>query len=308
MKHLLIDTDIGSDCDDAGALAIANQSVSHHNCEILGITHVATSKEGLALVDIIDRFYGHPNIPLGVNQTGHFLDDHRYRSFANDVFQCYSSPYLGETKAEEAVTLLRRVLAVHKDVTLVCIGPLVNLAHLLLSPGDAVSSLTGQELAKRSCSEVVIMGGSFLPSYINPEYNVSASIESTQSVASLLTVPCVFVPFEAGDHVFSGGKLVQEHAHDNPVALAYEIFAHGARESWDLVTMDYGIYGVQDCYSLSEKGQVTITEQGQTLFHASPNGNTRLLQLKAKEETVGKHLDSLLEEDSLPVRQHKIIQ
>lgn len=304
MKKIWIDTDIGSDCDDAGALAIANLAFTHHRCQILGVTHTTTCPDGPALVDIINRFYRHPEIPLGSNQTGHFLDDHCYRSFAEEVFKSYSSPYLAEAHPEVAVSLMRRVLSKNNDVTLICIGQLVNLARLLSSSGDAFSPLSGQELVKRSCSEIVIMGGSFLSEGehvdyhgqpYRQEYNIVCDIPSAQTAISLLPVPTVFVAYEIGYHVFSGGQLVKEHTQDNPVALAYATYAKGPRESWDLIATDYGIYGVQDLYFLSKWGSIAVTAQGDTLFKENEEGKCRLLKLKASEAAVGMHLDYLLE-------------
>ena len=42
MENLIIDTDFGFDCDDAGALAVANILINERKINILAVTHSVT--------------------------------------------------------------------------------------------------------------------------------------------------------------------------------------------------------------------------------------------------------------------------
>ena len=62
---ILLDTDLGSDCDDSGALAVLHNLADQDKAEILGITHCASERTGLVSVMSINSYYGRPDIPVG---------------------------------------------------------------------------------------------------------------------------------------------------------------------------------------------------------------------------------------------------
>ena len=45
-KNIILDTDIGPDCDDAAALAMLNLYADQGLCRILGITHCTSNPYG----------------------------------------------------------------------------------------------------------------------------------------------------------------------------------------------------------------------------------------------------------------------
>lgn len=45
MVKIIIDTDIGSDCDDAGALALAHNLANEGKCQILAVTNCLSRKK-----------------------------------------------------------------------------------------------------------------------------------------------------------------------------------------------------------------------------------------------------------------------
>ena len=56
--QLIIDTDLGFDVDDAGAVAVANHLQDIGACEILGIVHNTGFYYGICGVDVINNYYG----------------------------------------------------------------------------------------------------------------------------------------------------------------------------------------------------------------------------------------------------------
>ena len=62
---LIIDTDLGFDVDDTGAVCIANELMVRGEADILAIVHNTGFKLGIAGVSAINHYYGHDFIPLG---------------------------------------------------------------------------------------------------------------------------------------------------------------------------------------------------------------------------------------------------
>src|SRR5262245_8041091 len=62
---IIFDTDMDTDCDDAGALAVLHALADRGECEVLG-TMVSVSHPGSApTVAAINAYYGRPDLPLG---------------------------------------------------------------------------------------------------------------------------------------------------------------------------------------------------------------------------------------------------
>ena len=72
-KILFIDTDMGGDCDDVGAIALANILKNENLIEIAGITHTTSLPWGPACIDIVNRYYGNPNILVGATKRKNYI-------------------------------------------------------------------------------------------------------------------------------------------------------------------------------------------------------------------------------------------
>src|SRR5210317_961434 len=67
---VILDTDIGSDCDDAGALAVLHKLADKDEVEILGVIYSSgKNKYGIGVCDAINTYYGRGDLPLGRNVT-----------------------------------------------------------------------------------------------------------------------------------------------------------------------------------------------------------------------------------------------
>ena len=64
--RIILDTDFGGDADDLGALAMLNNFIDRGECNLLGIMCWSTEKYAVSAIDAVNRFYNHPNIPIGV--------------------------------------------------------------------------------------------------------------------------------------------------------------------------------------------------------------------------------------------------
>ena len=65
---VILDTDIGSDCDDAGAIAVLHKLADKGEVEILGIIYSSgKNKYGIGVCDAINTYYGRGDLLLGQN-------------------------------------------------------------------------------------------------------------------------------------------------------------------------------------------------------------------------------------------------
>lgn len=199
--RIIFDTDIGGDADDLGALAMLHHFVDRNECELAAVMCWSTEKYAVSAIDAVNRFYGHPDIPIGARKDSiHYLE-FNYNKAITDKF-----PYkLSHPLVPDAVTLYREILAESTDENLliVTVGPLKNIENLLESEGDSISPLSGVELVEKKVREFVIMGGEFPEGRL--EWNFNGWMPGvTRNVLSKLTVPITFSGFELGVGIRTG--------------------------------------------------------------------------------------------------------
>jgi hypothetical protein len=68
--NVIFDTDMWSDIDDALALAMLHALQDRHEINLVAVTVSTDEKWCASYVDLIDTFYGHPNVPIGVVRNG----------------------------------------------------------------------------------------------------------------------------------------------------------------------------------------------------------------------------------------------
>src|SRR5690554_7158165 len=113
MKKLkvLLDTDLGGDCDDAGAIALLHVFERKSKVEILGMTHTTSAPWGPAGIDIINQFYDNQHIEIGATSRKDFLTDDKYNLFLEKMYNKFPSKYRDRLEVEDAVNLMRRKLS-----------------------------------------------------------------------------------------------------------------------------------------------------------------------------------------------------
>ena len=62
---IILDTDMHDTCDDIGAMAVMHILSRVYNAEILGITYSAYDEPGLQCIEIVNRYFKNPDIPIG---------------------------------------------------------------------------------------------------------------------------------------------------------------------------------------------------------------------------------------------------
>ena len=301
MKKIIIDTDMGPDCDDAGALAIANQLHKSGRIRLLGVTHCTSEEGGAYTIAAINRRFSNEEIPIGQTERKGFLDGKENRTFTDAIKASYLEKY-GTRSFEAAVPMLRRLLAENRDVTLICIGPLNNLANLLKSPNDDAVPLSGLALAARSLSSVVVMGGDFRKEAQEAEYNIRCDIESAKYAAAHCPAPVTYCGYEMGKDVLCGESL-REYEASHPVRQAYQRFLEKygqkgsfLRPSWDLIAVCYGAGVGRRLWEVCGNLFVRVDAQGRT--RTEKGGKDGYLVNAAGTDRIASALEELLKMQS----------
>ena len=148
MIKVLLDTDIGTDVDDAVALAYL---LSHPDCELLGITTVTGEAEKRAsLASVLCKAAG-KDIPIYPGADRPMQGEQR-QQIAQQATVLPSWPHETNFPMNQAVDFLANSIRSHpNEVTLLTIGPLTNIGLLFSTYPDVAELLAG----------FVMMGGNF---------------------------------------------------------------------------------------------------------------------------------------------------
>jgi len=156
---------------------------------------------------------------------------------------------------------------------------------------------------KEKAEMLAIMGGNFentLKDYpeIFPEWNIRCDIENAQVTVSKSPVKTVFLSFEAGFDMITGGENVKKYGKTRP--SSYGFIMHGSengRHSWDPATALYAVYGEYGCFEEGESGNIEIGDNGVTRFLPNPTGKHHYLRLAKPKCEIAAVIDRLLEND-----------
>ena len=138
---VLFDTDIGSDIDDAVALAYL---LSQPRCELLGVTTVTGEPARRAeMVSAVCRNVGRDDVPIHAGCPEAMLIEMRQKT-APQAAALGPWPHRADFPANSAVEFLRQTIRAHPgQVTMLTVGPLTN-AGLLFAADPEVPALLGQ--------------------------------------------------------------------------------------------------------------------------------------------------------------------
>lgn len=72
-RAVILDTDMGGDCDDAGALAVLHVLADRGEARILAVTSCTSAEATPGCIDAINTYYGRPEIPVGALKEDGFM-------------------------------------------------------------------------------------------------------------------------------------------------------------------------------------------------------------------------------------------
>jgi purine nucleosidase len=290
---IIFDTDIGTDVDDAGALAILHILADRGEARILATMSANRSRWGAPAIDGINTFYGRGDLPIGSSRTG--PDDEKWY---HDVVPRFPHDLADGGAAPEAVALYREMLASQPDhgVTIVVVGWLTNMAGLLASPPDAHSPLDGKALVAAKVKELVAMGGSWPNNKNEGEYNFHTDGAAAHKVIGDWPGKVMFTGL--GKDVMTGARLMAEKTDDHPVRAFYGKFLEAnkvsARSSWDLIAVLYAVRGLGSYFTAVTDGHCVGRADGSSEWVPGPAANHGYLVHRMPPEELAAELDDLL--------------
>ena len=225
---VIFDTDIGSDCDDAGALAVLHALADAGELRILGVIFSSgKNRYGVGACDAINTYYGRGNLPLGQYQGTDVGDprDSYTKRIATDT-QLFGHDTVDQ--APDLVSVYRTILEAQPDhgVTIVTVGHPHGLVHLLRDH-------RGAELVRAKVGRWVAMG--------TGGWNFQAVGMAAYCQELLKKWPTPFYMSPAGKQIITGHRRLPKTPEKNPVREAYRLWIKNAlidgRSSWDQVAV-----------------------------------------------------------------------
>lgn len=295
-KNIFIDTDIGSDCDDAGALAVLHALCDMELCNIIGMTYCLSDDSGPATIDAINLYYDKTDIPIGRLKRKGYLPNSEH-PFTDAIKTEFVHRHKNGDECEDATRLYRRIFSKQPDhsVTMVAIGPLTNLRLFLESKPDEFSALSGKDLFNKKVERVCIMGGSFTDN-AQAEFNILSNVEAVDVFFKECKTEIFMLPYEQALDILVGDELIKAKDKLNPIYRSYELYCGGARSSWDLCTVLYSVVPELKCWNVSAAGMVTVDNEGVTTFIESPDGIVHIVSSN-DDNYIKKFLDKLIQKN-----------
>lgn len=320
---IILDTDLATDCDDLGALAMLHAYADQGKAEILAmVCNVSDSYSPLCL-DAINTYYGRPDIAIGTVAGIFYVDpanpciplwEFYPNRYAYDIANTYEHD-LQLGAVPDAVEIYRQKLdESNSGVTIISIGSLYNLARLLSEHYD---------LVRNKVAKLVVMGGAYPNPQLIPDYNFSLEPHSSQYVVASWPSPIIFTGL--GSEILTGTVLFNSSSvsMDNPVREGYDLGTKSARidgtpagshyrPSWDQIAVLYAVEGPSIYFTESETGvNIIFTPAGYCTawnVFSGGEGNRRYLKYRdqsAAIDAIGARISDLM---ATPIRRPLGIQ
>ena len=232
---VVFDTDMGSDVDDAGALALLHRLADLGEVKLAGVIFSSgRNRFGVGVCDAINTWYGRGDLPLGQYQ----------RDDVGDPQNSYSRQIATATNVyhHDVVDRAPDLVAVYKDllrsardgsVTILTVGHPHGLVWLMR---DA----EGAGLVSNKVSRWVAMGGT--PEKPGRDWNLGENGVGAYMDELLSAWPAEAYFSPVGETVITGNRKLPGTPANNPVREAYRLWNNAfekGRSSWDQVAVLY---------------------------------------------------------------------
>ena len=310
VPYVIFDTDMGSDCDDAGALALLHYYENEDKIKILGCIYSSGKVPyGAAIIEAINIYYGKPGIPIGAAHDTLVGDPEDKMSAAKLALDqaAFNHKIIHNTDAPEQ-TLLNRILlseAEDNSVIYLTVGHTKGLYDLLTSKPDLISPLSGYDLAKQKIKRWVALGALNAANsegdYVR-DWNFAFNGTTSYTHYTVNNFPGEIVFIDAGNDVYTGKSLMQTPP-GNIVRTIYRDWLWNVyqkplehqRPSWDLAAVYYTVEGTGMFLEYASPGRLLFdSEKGSKWEPMREQTNHRFVLQK-------KGVDNLFE-DYLNVR------
>jgi len=287
---MILDADFGSSTDDLFALMMLNHYIDEGKVDLKGIIVDREGEDNAGVVDIFNTYYGHPEIPVGLERNGVknprcFIPYNGICKLKNEQGQPLFKRSFDASQCPDGYKLYRQLLskADDKSLVVVAIGFATTLSQLFESGADEFSPLSGVELFGQKVKAVYIQSGRFEAGDSLCGYNMRAAARQSAVFYEKLphSVELIMSPSNIGDQMNYLPKDVMadlSYSDLNPIKAVYSNYhCDTGQRMWDTNCLVNAVEG-DGAYHLSPRGWVTFVERGQQslmLFKPDPAGNAR---------------------------------
>ena len=296
---VIFDTDMGPDYDDVGALTLLHAMADSGEVKILATVSSNMYTKAVPCIEIINRYFGRPDIPIGAPRKGvTFMDSARFSE--KDYWpEIIPTRYFCEIKrtedAPDAVSVYRKVLSNQPDtsVHIITVGFLTNLAALLQSQPDEYSDLDGFALVRKKVKRLISMAGAFPQGW---EFNVCSDSTASVIVFEQWPTPVTLSGFEIGNVILTGKRLIASGIKNSPVkdvfSMGLKVDVNG-RSSWDQTAVLVGVRGCREYFGII-KGRMIVAPSGYNTWEDDPNGTQERLVWKMPKEEITRIIEDMM--------------
>jgi inosine-uridine nucleoside N-ribohydrolase len=293
---IIFDTDMGGDYDDVGALTILHALADDGEARILATFACHQALMNSFCIDVINQYYGRPDLPLGVPFKGMNGDVGLVgEKWADSLIAHFPHRLTERADLPDAVQEYRRILAGEPDnsVVVVTVGFVSNLSYLLQSPPDKYSPLDGKQLVANKVKHLVAMFGWFPQ---GREFNALVDAPASIVVAEQWPTRIIFSGFEIGNEIITGKRLRESNIKNTPAKEVYTIcgqYEQQGRPSWDQTAVLAGVRGVERYFN-TVKGRINMEGNGANTWTNDPNGKHEYLTWKMSPKELTTIIEDLM--------------
>jgi hypothetical protein len=303
---IIFDTDMDTDVDDAGALAILLSYVKQGKADLLGVIADGPDRYAPAACEALCRHYG-VTCPIGTVYEADFAETDRFAKYiAQHRYLTPERQYthmlagtIGKRDCDypAAAATYRSLLAGAPDhsVTIVCVGLLTALDALLRSAPDEISPFSGIELVKRKVVRLVSMTNATYPAVVANNFNYDMDPLGSEAVVAAMPVPIHASP--DGSAVITGATLSDRLPASHPLRLSYEMYNEGerrGRSSWDLIAVLYALEEGSPLFVANARGRLHYEADTLHTYWAAGDRDDREVRLAVPHEEMAAILEELL--------------
>ena len=298
-RGVIISTDIGPDCDDAGAIALLHEYSKEYSFPILGMINCTTNPNGTRTLYALNKFVEKSDIPLGQWGGEPLFESADSSHYTAEIAERFGA---GAPTPEDSTVLYRRLLSEAEDdsVVIITIGMFTDLSALLTSDPDGISDLTGAQLVEKKVAYVVSMA----TNNMTREFNIRWAPDAARRV--LEDIPCdmYIADFWLGKRVNTGFDP-EADKRDNPYYEAYRLYPYNAplqNASFDLVAVQFAVLGEGELYKLGDRGRLHFFECDKspegvcdaTEFLSDKDGRLTLIAKASTDEALAASINEVL--------------
>lgn len=288
---IIFDTDMGSDCDDAGAMAVLHKLADKGEAQILGVIFSSNrNKYGIGVCDAINTYYGRRDLPLGQymgKEVGDSLD--HYSKYMAQARYKYHHDVKDSTAG--LLSTYKEILRQQPDssVTIVTVGHPAGVS-LLMKDRD------GFALIEQKVKEWIAMAYSGEESLRDWNFGRNGAEYVVKDLLDKWPTD-VFIS-GAGSDIITGNQKLPASGEGNPVKKAYELWNSAlteGRSSWDQIAVLFAVR--RNYFEIDSNGSLRQTENMETYWDKELDRSNHYRVFPIKEKAfLEKTIESLMSE------------